>query len=182
MRIEIAVKLDVRRISEIAETRGGIMPDWIDKLAEKDRAQAERRQTQEELRLHNAKVIRAKASEWWDAVIERLQADCSKLRETFPQDQHRQCNLINNGMDWELSGCKLPWKILNLRLNVDGQSVDIVESIREARDRTAPVGRDAIKIGVRSDEWMEFTFKGRAYQTPESLAQALILYVCGNTG
>jgi hypothetical protein len=153
------------------------MPDWIDKLAEKDKAQAEQRQTQEELRLHNAKVIKAKAPEWWDAVIERLQTDCSKLRETFPNDARRQCTLVKNGMDWELSGCKLPWKIFNFRLNVDGQSVDIVESRKEARDRTEPAGRDAIKISIRSDEWMEFTFRGHAYQTPESLAQALILYV-----
>jgi len=156
------------------------MPDWIDKIAEKDKAQAGQRQTQEELRLHRAKVISAKAPEWWDALIERLQADCSKLRETFPDDRRRHCSVIRNGLDWELQGCKLPWKILNMRLNANGQSVDIVESVKEARDRTVPSGRDAIKIAVDSDEGLTFTYRGHAHTTPESLSQALILHVCGS--
>jgi hypothetical protein len=174
------VKAEFYRAPKPAETKGEIMSDWIDKLAEKDKAQAESRRTQEEFRLHCAKVINAKAPEWWSAVIERLQTDCSKLKNTFPNDRGRQCDIIKNGLDWDLQGCKLPWIILSMRLNADGQSVDISESIKNARDSVVPDRRDEIKIGVMSNESLEFTYKGRAYTTPESLAQALIMHVCRN--
>ena len=158
----------------------GIVSDWIDRLAEHDKAQAESLRTKDELRLHRARVISAKAPEWWSAVIEQLQADCSKLRSTFPGDRGRQCNVIKNGLEWELQGCKPPWIILNMRLNLDGQSVGIVESIKDARDRNAVAGysRDEIKIGVTSDESLEFTYKDHTYYNPASLAQALIMNVC----
>src|SRR5271156_5943231 len=100
--------------------RGETMTDWIDKLAEKDKVQAEEHRTSEELRLHKAKVISARAQEFYDALIERLQADASKLREKFRKDKSRQCNVIKNGIDWEIQGCKLPWRIVNMRLNVAG--------------------------------------------------------------
>jgi len=150
------------------------MTDWIDKLAEKDKVQAADRRTQEELRLHKAKVISAKASGFYDALIERLQGDSSKLGETFPNDRSRQCDVVKAGLDWEIRGCKLPWRIVNLRLNVAGQIVDIVESIREARDRVVDAGRDEIRITVNDDEELEFTYRGRKHVTPDSLAQALI--------
>jgi hypothetical protein len=157
------------------------MSDWIDKLAEKDKEQAESRRTQEELRLHRAKIISAKALAWWSDVIEQLQADCSKLRNMFPDNKGRQCNVIKNGLDWDIQGCKLPWIILSMRLNADGQSVDIVESIKDGRDKSVvPDSRDEIKIGIASDESLEFTHKGHTYHTPKSLAQALIMYVCRN--
>jgi hypothetical protein len=155
------------------------MPDWIDKVEENDKTQAEKRARQEELRLHRAKVITAKAPEWWDAVIERLQADSSKLREKFPNDTSRQCTIAKSGNDWELQGCKLPWKILNMQLNVAGQCVDIMESERESRDKVRQVERTQIKITVNSDEELEFRYQSSAHVVPALLAQALIRYVCG---
>jgi len=178
MRLELTVKAEFYRDPTPVETKGEIMSDWIDKLAEKDKAQAERRRTQEELRLHRAKVISAKAPAWWSAVIEQLQSDCSKLRNTFPDNKG---NAIKNGLDWDIQGCKPPWIILSMRLNADGQSVDIVESIKDDRDKSVvPDTRDEIKIGVASDESLEFTHKGHTYNTPKSLAQALVMYVCRN--
>ena len=156
------------------------MTDWIDKLAEKDKAQAEDRRTQEELRLHKAKMISAKAPEFYNALIERLQVDSSKLREKFPNDRSRQCDVVKAALDWEIRGCKLPWRIVNMRLNVAGQIVDIAETVREARDRVVPDGRDQIKITVNDDEELEFTYRGRRHVTPDSLAEALIQRVYGN--
>lgn len=175
----MTVRIEVGRALELAEMRGATVPDWIDKLAEKDKAQAEDRRTQEELRLHKAKVISAKAQDVFDVLIERLQADSSKLRETFPTDRSRQCDVVKAGLDWEIRGCKLPWRIVNMRLNVAGQIVDIVESIREARDRVVPDGRDQIKITVNDDEELEFAYRGRAHVMPDSLAEALIQRACG---
>lgn len=180
--VSFRLSLELSTSAERAESSGGLlMSDWIDKLAEKDKANAALRQTQEELRLHRAKVISAKAPARWSAVIERLKADCSKLRNTFPDDKGRQCHVIENGLYCDLQGCKPPRMVLSMRLNVDGQSVDNVESMKDDHDtRVIPDARDTIQIGVASDESLEFTFKGHAYHTPETLAQALIMYVCRN--
>ena len=156
------------------------MPDWIDKLKERNKSLAASGQTQEDLRLDRAKVISAKAPKFWNSFIEQLQADSSKLKETFPSNPSCQCTVIKTAIDCELRGCKLPWRELSIRLNVDGQSVDIDERKREAPDRIIPAGHDRITITVNDDEVLEFTHKGRAHITPGSLAQHLIEYVCGS--
>jgi hypothetical protein len=156
------------------------MPDWIDKLKEKRKALAESGQTQEGLTLHAAKLIRAKAPEFWDSFIERLQADSSKLKEVFPHNINCQCTAVKTAIGCELRGCKLPRQELRMRLNVDEQSVDIDEHKKEAPDRIIPAGYDEIRITVNDYEELEFTYKGRAHITPASLAQHLIEYVCGS--
>jgi hypothetical protein len=81
------------------------MPDWIDKLKERNKSLAASGQTQEELRLDRAKVIRAKAPELWDSFIERLQTDSSKLKEAFPNNTSCQCTVIETAIGFELRGC-----------------------------------------------------------------------------
>lgn len=154
------------------------MTDWIDKLAASEQAKAEQNRTQDELRLHRAKIIEAKAPEFWDAVLEKLRSDCAKLRDTFPDDRSRHCNLIKSGIDWELQGSKLPLGILNMRFNPKGHSVDIFESIKEARDKTAASVRDQIKISVNKDDELEFHYRSKTHIAPDSLAQHLISFVC----
>src|ERR1700684_4513117 len=156
------------------------MPDWIDKLKEKRKALGESGQAQEELRLDRARVIRAKAPEFWNSFIEQLQADSSKLKEVFPNNISCQCTVVKTAIGCELRGCKLPWRELSMRLNVDEQSVDIDEPKGEAPDRNIPAGDDDIRITVNDYEELEFTYKGRAHVTPGSLAQHLIEYVCGS--
>jgi hypothetical protein len=159
---------------------GRIMPDWIDKLKEKRKALSDSGQTQEELALHAARVITTKAPEFWNSLIERLQADSTKLKAVFPNNVSCQCTLVKTAIGCELRGCKLPWRELSMRLNVDEQSVDIDERKREAPDRIIPGGYDEITISVNDYEELEFTYKGRAHVTPGSLAQHLIEYVCGS--
>lgn len=154
------------------------MTDWIDNLAARDQTKAEQNRTQDEIRLLKAKIIEAKAPEFWDALIETLRSDCEKLRKTFPDNTSRQCNLVKSGSDWKLEGSKLPWRILILHFNPKGQSVDIFEGVQESRDlqnRSAP---SQIKITVNRDEELEFVYRGRPHMRPASLAQELISYVC----
>lgn len=152
------------------------MTDWIDKLAASDQVKAEQSRTRDELRLHRAKIIEAKAPEFWDAVLEKLRSDCAKLRDTFPDDPSRHCNLTKAGIDWELQGSKLP--ILNMRFNPKGHSVDIFESIKEARDKTAASVRGQIKISVNKDDELEFHYRSKTHIATDSLAQHLISLVC----
>lgn len=156
------------------------MSDWIDKLNGKRKALAESGQTQEELTLDAAEVIRTKAPEFWDSFIDRLQADSSKLKEVFPNNLSCQCIVVKTAIGCELRGCKLPWLELRMRLNVGEQSVDIDERKREAPDRMVPAGYDEIRITVNDYEELEFIYKGRAHVTPGSLARHLIEFVCGS--
>ncbi len=84
------------------------MADWIDKQAEKDKLDAENNRTQEELRLHKAKVINAKAQEFYDALVERLQADSAKLRETSRMTQSPSSKERKMG-----DQVQTPWRIIN---------------------------------------------------------------------
>ena len=155
------------------------MTHWIDKLVANDQAKTEQHRTQDELRLHRAKIIEAKTPAFWDAVLRQLGSDCAKLRDSCPDDSSRHCNLFKSGIDWELQSSKLPWRILNMRLNAKGQSVDIVESIKEARDTPAtPAPSEQIKISVNSDDELQFQYRGRLHTTPDSLAEYLIRHVC----
>ena len=154
------------------------MTDWIDELATRDKAKAEQNRTQDELRLHRAKIIEAKAPEFWDALIEKLSSDCPRLRKMFPDDRNRHCNLVKSGIDWTLQGSKLPWRILILHFNPKGQSVDISEGVQETRDRTTRSEPDQVKISANRDDELEFVYRNKTHTTPASLAQHLISYVC----
>jgi len=84
---------------------------------------------------------------------------------------------MNDGIVWTLQGCKIPRKILQMRLNVAGQSVDICEGRKESRDRTASLGSDQIAIKINTEDEIEFYFRGMRYLTPEDLAEGLAKYV-----
>jgi hypothetical protein len=153
--------------------------DWIDNEKAAEEAQTEDRRLNGQLRLHKAKLISAKVPGFWTACLERLRSICEKLRVVYPNDLSKQCSLGNDGAVWTLQGCKTPWKILQMQLNVIGQSVDIFEGRKESRDRTAPVGPDQISIKVNEDDEIEFYFRGARYLTPDSMAEGLAKYVRG---
>jgi hypothetical protein len=151
--------------------------DWIDHEKAAEDARSSERRIKGELRLHNAGIIHAKATGFWSACLECLRAICEKLRVVYPNELRKQCSLMNDGVVWTLQGCKVPWKILQMQLNVIGQSVDLFEARQESRDRTAPVGPDQISIKVNEDDEIEFYFRGARYITPDSLAEGLAKYV-----
>jgi hypothetical protein len=175
---ELVLRIKTTEHQDSFKHGGGGVTDWIDKLAASDQPKAEQNRTQDELQLHKAKIIEAKAPEFWEALIETVRNDCEKLRKMFPDDRSRHCNLVKSGIDWTLHGSKLPWRILILQFNPKGQSVDISEGVQETRDRITRSAPDQIKISANRDDELEFVYRNRAHTTPASLAQHLISYVC----
>lgn len=157
------------------------MPDWIDKLKGGDDKRADDQRRNEELRLHNAKVIRAKAPKFWNAVIEQIKADSEKLRVAFPHDISRHCDLIQSGDSYRLQGKKLPIQIIEMSLNLDGQCVDILEGTKSDRYTNANVlsQQGAMSITVwQGGEDLQFYWNGVYYSEPELLAERLIKRAC----
>jgi hypothetical protein len=155
------------------------MNDWIDNEKATEDAQAEEWNLKSQLRLHTAKLISTKSPESWEAVIECLRADSNKLRTVYPSDLSKQCSLSTDGLVHTLQGCKIPWRILQMRLNIASQTVDVDESRKESRDRTVLIGRDQISLRINAENGLEYQFRGVRYLMPDQLAQDLIKYVRG---
>jgi hypothetical protein len=155
------------------------MSQFIENLKRATQAQTETLQRQAALRLHNADVLRAKAPIFWDATKTILRTECGEMQRNFPNDP-RYNPFVNEQMGFTLNGKKMPRKILMVDLNLDGQCLTVSEATKYSLieqpifDYIAP-----ISIAVGSEEELVFTFRGRPLDTPESLAEAMISYVCG---
>ncbi len=156
------------------------MSDWIDKLKESEQGKLSDLSRQEEIRLHKAKIIRAKMPAFWEALRERVEADCNKLRAEFPADKHRNCFVtgVLPGR-FTIKGGGLPQRILDLELNLDGLCVGTFESEMRDRGQTAvrTKGNGEIGIEVGDAEELQFRFSGTLHRDIESLSEHLVSYV-----
>jgi hypothetical protein len=153
---------------------------WIDddKAASDDGD--DRRRIEIELRLHKAKLVAAKAPRLLNLTVEQLKSDCAELPVKFRGKLEKQCAFSSDGYTHKLSGCKVPWKVLNMNFNIPGHCVEISESRVESRGREVRAGTDQIRIAVNEEDELELHFRGSRYLTPEALSEGLIRYVRGN--
>jgi hypothetical protein len=172
MRLRVMVEL---------ETYGGdAVSDWIDKLKKNEQSQLSEKNSQDEMRLHKAKIIRSKMPAFLEMLKERVEADCNKLRAEFPTNKHRDCFVTGVRPDrFTIKGGGLPQRNLDLELNVDGLCVGIFES--EILDRGQPAiqtkGNREIGIEVDEEEQLQFRFRGKLHRDIESLSEHLVSYV-----
>ncbi|MGB9336509.1 MAG: hypothetical protein WCB14_15990 [Candidatus Acidiferrales bacterium] len=153
--------------------------DWIDELVATDERKASAEQRKEELRLHKAKLIRGIAPQFWSEAIERVRADCDKLKAKFPDDRSRHCNFTPMPEGFRLQGSKLPIRICELSLNLDGQCIYWVTYSKESREHSSLPHRESIRLDVNHDDELELNSGGREFHSAESLSKYLISYVCG---
>jgi ribosomal protein RSM22 (predicted rRNA methylase) len=150
------------------------MNDWIDRMAENYEPKDKRLQREKDIRLHDASVIKSKAPQFWDSLIERLKSDSARLSEKFSDNTARQCSVTNFAGHWEIRGRKMPARILRMRLDPEGQIVyiDVVEQADRGKENA--VGSEQIKITVNGDEELEWVFSGQRYSSASELSRALI--------
>jgi hypothetical protein len=156
------------------------MTDWIDDLRNQEALKREAGDTQEKIRLHNAKMIAAKLPMFWQATIDCLDRDTKKLRETFPTIKERHCHIeATSNMVAIVNEGRLPRLDLRLQLNVSGQCVDVFYAVKRDMFRK-PEDLDSRRIDVTIDqhEQLEFRYEGKVHRTPESLAQAFVSHAC----
>jgi len=151
------------------------MSDWIDDLKQRDQDVTDEARRRENLRLHRAKIIEAKAPAFWKAVIQQVEKDCSKLRETFRDDTSRQCEVSINGETLQLRGRRFPSRIISLSPNFSGQCIEVREA-KQLDQLMSPIVEQtaSIKVTANADEEIDLEFMGRRYSMPASLSEALV--------
>jgi hypothetical protein len=156
--------------------------DWIDDLKRKTKEQEDNKLRQEEIRLHKSKIIKGRLPMFWQVLMQRIQVDCLKLKETFPNENQYHCHMEATGNGFKLTGGKLPFHILEVEVNLDGQCIDIFESTKNDRFSEPVPGRATqIGIDVTNDEDLMLQYKEKVHTVPETLSQQLISLVlaCG---
>ena len=154
------------------------MSNFTEGLKRAADANAQAIQAQNEIRLHNARVIRASASEFWSQTEQIIRNECDEMRREFPNDRLRN-PFVNNYAGFTLNTTAMPRKILAARLDVDGLCVRTDEGVKHSLEHMpmlTPTGPITITVGP--EEQLQFMFRGRKYDAPENLAHALISYVC----
>ncbi len=147
---------------------------WVDDLDSDDD------ERHEELRLHEAQIIRAKAPVFWDSVVQHLREDTNKLRDRFQHNSRYHCNVSPSANGVTISGKTFPRKILQLKLNVLGLCVELREDTQLSQFEAETIHkRDVIDIKVEEQGQVGFQFKGKVFDYPHSLSEELVRYVCG---
>jgi len=156
------------------------MSGWIDEIKKRDEQQQEAANKINAIRIHNAKIIHAKAPALWAVVIAQITSDLKTLRETFPNDLRRQGDLISRGNSHTLQSKKLPFSIMELTLNLDAGHVDVLQGSKKDRiDQPILVPKEPIQFTVQNDEQLTFIWKDHHFSDPAHLSEQLIKYVCG---
>jgi hypothetical protein len=154
------------------------MPDWIEKMAAGEQAQAEAASKAEEIRLINAKIISGKAPQFWAATIDSLEKDAAKLRAQFPSDNRKHCSVMKMGRGIKVQGAKLPWLILDFETKFEERVIDVFENEKLSRTEETDGSHYHVEITVGNDDALQFKFRYTKYTEPAALAEAIIKYVC----
>jgi hypothetical protein len=158
---------------------GVAMSSWVDDLKRQDVERQEAAANSDAIRLHNAKMIRAKAPALWSLLIVKIETDLKKLREAFPQDMTRHADLIKRGETYTLQGKRLPITVMELSLNLDGSCINISQAVKhEFAEEPILTPSKPIDFKVTADEEVIFFWKNWDYSDPGLVAEQLIKIVC----
>ena len=174
MKIRASIEIEFIR-------RGGSkMSDWIKDLKKKEADTASQRETADQIRLHNAKIIASKAHSFWMEVLKFVDEISKELHAEFPNNKKYHCHknpsyegfvLVNDG--------PLPRRELTAEINIAGHMINLYGAVKSDRYKPAVPKRPwQIDITVNDQEELVFRWEFRIFTTPEDLARALVKYVC----
>jgi hypothetical protein len=157
------------------------MGDWIDSLKLQHEKEALDLARLLDVRLHDATITHSKAQAFLALTLKRTKIYCEKLRLKFPLENRYHPFIDEERLGgFTLNGGAMPRLMLGLDLNLNAQRIDVSQRIkRQVEDTPFPEVRPPIDITVGLKEELNLHFLGKSHDTPESLAQALISYVCG---
>jgi hypothetical protein len=160
------------------------MASWIDTLKREKDKEAEAQARADDLRLLKAKIIQAKARDWFALLLASILADCEEMLAKFP-NEGRYNPFVDSQTHggFSLNGGGMPRRILRLDLQVNAQQISVCENMKqEFTQKPFPQESTPIRITVGTQEELRFHFRAVTHDTPESLAQHLVSYVCGIRG
>jgi hypothetical protein len=155
------------------------MSSWVDDLKQQAVRQEDIAANSNAIRLHNARMVRAKAPDLWTVLIAQIDSDLKRLMETFPNDIGRQGDLIRRGNSYVLQGKKLPISVIKLTLNLDGSCIDIAQAQKQDfAEHQALMPSKPIDFVVTKDEDVTFFWKNWSYADPALLSEQLVKLAC----
>jgi hypothetical protein len=108
-------------------------------------------QLENQLRLHRAGIIKAKAHAFWLSITEKVEADCAELNETFKDDIRRCCRFERRGPEeFTVIGNTAERYALRLHLNLD--ALGIGEEFFSGQAAPRRVDRKLLEFGVDKNE------------------------------
>jgi hypothetical protein len=103
------------------------------------------------------------------------------MHREFPNDNRYHPFINEERPDgFSINSGKMPRRILGLDLNLNAHRIDVCQRLKHSReDQPFPQAAPPIDITVGTEEELRLNFQGKSHDTPESLVQHLISYVCG---
>ena len=165
MHLEISFRFSAR------DGGGTLVSDWIKRMKQGDDDARRRGELDNGLRLHCASVIKAKAPMLWASIVEKVEADCREINQTFKDDIRRCCRFERRGpQEFTLIGNTSPQNALRLELIIDALGVG--QNFFADGVRQADIG--LLRFGVdKSDEVYLSDLDGRL-SDPGRISELLI--------
>jgi len=154
------------------EERGrSSVSDWIKGMKQKEDEAKQQGQLENNLRLHRAAIIKAKAPAFWLSITERVEVDCAELNETFKHNLRRHCEFQRRDPDGFVVTGKTPaLNILRLNLNLDALGVDQEFFAGEVRR----ANRGILEFGIDTNDEIYISGLGGQLNDPGRISEQLI--------
>jgi hypothetical protein len=162
------------------------MADWIDKWKQDTEKHREDERRKEELRLQADRAIRAKLPDLMVPLFENVTQDAAKLKEVFPADPGRHCDVAMKGEELVIRSASSPYRQARVSLNINVHRIEIEKctDLDSLGNPERPF-REYIEVGVNSVDGTTLTFINRdhteTYCTPADLSEYLVKFVCGRS-
>lgn len=129
------------------------------------------------LRLHVARIVRAKATPFWSDVRDRLETDCLLLARIFPDDISKHCSFSSRDGQCELQGHADPQISATLTISVDAMAI-----YEERQAKSTMVQRSWVPFRVDQQDTIFLQFRGSSVWSPAKFAEMLIRSVINANG
>jgi hypothetical protein len=156
------------------------MSELLEKLERADASLKPERDLRNMMRLHNAKMIESKGSQFWAVVCQQVGAICNAMLLKYRDEPGRNPSATPIHGGFRLGGPGLPRLVIEAVFEPTGQHVRIHEG-EKVDFRIEPVfmeERPPILIAASADaegqEYVTFKFGAALYRDPCALADAFV--------
>jgi hypothetical protein len=154
------------------------MGDWIDDLDEQESGKSADERRRQDIRLHDERIVCAKAPEFWKALLESVRADCLKLQSRYPDRLNRQAQVVQERDNhFVLEGKLLPIRSVALDLNVGGHFIRSVKNVKDEFNQGPQPTTEQINIRVEPPTSLVLESQDGEFRTIQDFARHLFGFV-----
>jgi len=133
-----------------------------------------------EIRLHNAKIAKAKAPILWREVIEQIKHYCEEFKELTLKNPKFRFHVSDSPDGFLLvNDGPLPRREIQANLDLDGQCVKVLSRIKSSfQDQSLLKPLGFMSISVDGSDELSFRLNSETWCTPEAIAEFFVKFVC----